>query len=279
MAERIATGSRPRVLEKGPDTWHSDDEAKDDVLPDVEKGMYTEGMDPEKGPIKLSQHEAGRQRAAASALKAQSLRGSSEDDDPDGSDMVWSNSLQNFRKNTAKVLSDSEAGNSIKMIYSGSSPEPTRQPTPLTTPVNSDDEEMSVDQRRKATTAKKLASRSVPRSGSAQDLKPPARKATASKGEDKSATRSMAVAEPSPPGPAVGTTKAAAPPKAPADPKKGQKSPGTNVPAPVPDPHPMVGQHALASRRARASTAGSSRSWGGSGSTDTCVDSFNPSKT
>jgi hypothetical protein len=43
LAERIATGSRPRVLENGPDVWHSDDEAKEDVLPDVEKGMYTSG--------------------------------------------------------------------------------------------------------------------------------------------------------------------------------------------------------------------------------------------
>jgi hypothetical protein len=36
MAERIATGSRPRVLEDGPGTIHSDDDAKEDVEADKE---------------------------------------------------------------------------------------------------------------------------------------------------------------------------------------------------------------------------------------------------
>jgi hypothetical protein len=45
MAERIATGSRPRVLEDGPDTIHSDDEAKIDIEPDVELGAYAPGVD------------------------------------------------------------------------------------------------------------------------------------------------------------------------------------------------------------------------------------------
>jgi hypothetical protein len=40
-AERIATGSRRRVPEDGPDTWNSDDEATEDVKADEEKGMYT----------------------------------------------------------------------------------------------------------------------------------------------------------------------------------------------------------------------------------------------
>jgi hypothetical protein len=244
--------------------WHSDDEAKEDVLPDVEKGMYTEGMDPEKGPIKIPQHEVARQRAAAQSLKASLSRSrsctSSEADDPNGPDMVWSHSRQTFRKNEAKDLSDSEMGNSTVSSRQQSpvimipSPEPTRQPTPMTTPVNSDDEGMSEDQRRKATTAKKLASRSVPRSGSAPDLKPP-KKATAA------APRALLAPVPSPK------------PEAKASPMKGQESPGTKVRTPAPDPHPM------ATRRHQASRAGSLRPGGGSWQTDTRVDLFHPSKT
>jgi hypothetical protein len=112
MAERIATGNRRRVLENGPDTWLSDDEAQEDIVPDEEHNMYTPEMDPKKGPVKLSQHEAARQRAATDALKSQIPRSqsadreSSEDDDPDSPDMIWSHSKQTFRKNKAKVLSN-----------------------------------------------------------------------------------------------------------------------------------------------------------------------------
>jgi hypothetical protein len=65
-AEQIATGSRPRVLEDGPDTIHSDDDARVDVEPDEEKGMYTAGI---TAPVKLSQKEVGRQLAAVHTLK------------------------------------------------------------------------------------------------------------------------------------------------------------------------------------------------------------------
>jgi hypothetical protein len=103
MAERVATGSRRRVLENGPDTWKSDDEANEDVLPDEEHDMYTPEMDPKAGPVKLSQHEAARQRASVQAVKQSKSRlprcqtpveGSSDDDDPDGPDMIWSMSRQ-----------------------------------------------------------------------------------------------------------------------------------------------------------------------------------------
>jgi hypothetical protein len=53
-------------------------------------------MDPKKGPLKLTQAEVARQRAAADALKkyeAQVAAGSSDDDDPNGHDMVWSHTL------------------------------------------------------------------------------------------------------------------------------------------------------------------------------------------
>jgi hypothetical protein len=98
MAERAAIAGRHRTLEDGNDTWNSDDEATEDVVPDKEVGMYTLGMDPEKSPVHLSQQEVARQKAAAQALKSfqeQSSRpqtpitGSSDDDDPDGSDMLW----------------------------------------------------------------------------------------------------------------------------------------------------------------------------------------------
>jgi hypothetical protein len=97
--------------------------------------------------------------------------------------------------------------------------------------------------------------------------------------EDKSVTRSRAVAEPSVQAPAVGKpvqiTKAAASRQAPAvqpkgakapPPKKGQESPVAKA------THPM-------STRQRASGSGDLRSGGGLGQTDTCVDLFNPSKT
>jgi hypothetical protein len=272
MAERIATGIRPRVLENGPDVWHYDDEAKEDVLPDVEKGMYTEGMDPEKGPTKLSQHEAARQRAAAPALK--SLRGSSEADDPDSPDMVWSNSRQTWRKNTAKVLSDSEEGNSIV---------PSRQSS-QTTPSPQDDDDwswMTPDQRRKAeVAAKAMAGRAAktpqpPRCLSAPGTKAPKKSvpAPAAEATGKPATRSRAVAGPVSSPQAPEPVKAVASQRAPAgQSKKGQESPGTKVPPP--DPHPMATR-----RQRQASGAGSSRPGGGSGQTDTCVDLFNPSKT
>jgi hypothetical protein len=112
----VATGNRRRVLENGPDIWHSDDEAKEDVVPDEEHNMHTSEMDPKKGTVKISQYEAARKPAAASALKAaeaQVAAGSSDNDDPESPDMVWSHSLQTFRRNKAKVLTDSDIGNSI----------------------------------------------------------------------------------------------------------------------------------------------------------------------
>jgi hypothetical protein len=71
-AARVATGNRQRVLENGPDVVHSDDEdAREDVEPDVEKNMYTKKMDPTKGPVKLSYRQVAAQRAAAAILAQQ----------------------------------------------------------------------------------------------------------------------------------------------------------------------------------------------------------------
>jgi hypothetical protein len=82
------------------------------------------------------------------------------------------------------------------------------------------------------------------------------------------ASRSRADAGPPPKGPEPKATKAAAPPRAPAGKtqSKGQESPETKVSKPVP-------------KKNSAGRAGSLRSGGGSGQTDTCVAQGNPSKT
>jgi hypothetical protein len=174
-AERIAAGSLCRVPEDGPDTWNSDDEAIEDVLPDEEKGAYTAGMDPKLGPKKLSAHEAARQRATANALKLAQSSG--------------------FTTSSSDV--SSEFGNSIV-----SSPQPSRQPTPASTPANSDDDDgMTEDQRRVVAHAKKCSAKNVPRCTSAPGTRPPPKKSVPLKPEEsvKSVTRSRAVADPPPP--------------------------------------------------------------------------------
>jgi hypothetical protein len=155
MAERIATGSRRRVLENGPDTWGSDDEAQADIEADEEKGMYTPEMDPKKGPKVLPQREAARQRATGKALEAfkkaarpgTPVGGSSDDDDPASPATVWSQSRQCFRPNKNRPKQ-----------------EETRVPTPLTTPVNSDDEGMSEDQRRMVNLGKRMSQKGTKKS-------------------------------------------------------------------------------------------------------------------
>jgi hypothetical protein len=114
-AERVATGGRRRVLQDGPDTWNSDDVAEADIEADKEVNMYTAEMDPKLGPKVLSQSEAARQRAAGKAMKSvkQPPRpqtpgaGSSDDDDPNGSATVWSQSRQCFRSNKHRKSSSS----------------------------------------------------------------------------------------------------------------------------------------------------------------------------
>jgi hypothetical protein len=61
-ASKVATGNRQRVLEDGRDVMNSDDEdALEDVKPDEEQNMYTAGMDPTKGPVKLSPRRVAAQ--------------------------------------------------------------------------------------------------------------------------------------------------------------------------------------------------------------------------
>jgi hypothetical protein len=107
LASQVATGNRRRVLEDGPDKMNSHHEEIEDMKPDEEPNMYAPGMDPTKGPVMLSAGQVEAQKAVAQALKglrvpprSQSpINGSSDDDDPDGSEHIWSQSKGYFRKN------------------------------------------------------------------------------------------------------------------------------------------------------------------------------------
>jgi hypothetical protein len=109
--------------------------------------------------------------------------------------------------------------------------------------MNSDDDVMSEDQRRKIEPAKKMAGRGAKTSRRPACLSAPGTKAQA----EKAAAPQKAPVEPKP----VPETKASTP-------KKGQESPEAKA------SHPMR-------TRQRASGAGGLRSGGGSGQTGTCV--------
>jgi hypothetical protein len=141
---------------------------------DVEENMYTAGMDPKKGPVMLSHRQVAQHKAVAAAqrelARQQAPRkapprsqtpvdGSSDDDDPNGADTIWSQSKHYYRRNKNKPIPETTAPVSVPM----NAPEPVRQPTPMTSPVNSDDEGMSEDQRRKANLGKKMAQRGAPK--------------------------------------------------------------------------------------------------------------------
>jgi hypothetical protein len=204
LAERVATGSRPHVLEDGPDTLNSDEDAEKDVEADVEKGMYTSETDPELGPKTLSPQEAAQQRAAAKALKE------------------FTSSSRFTTSSSPDVSSD--FGNSIV-----TSPQSTRQPTPL----NSDNEDdMTEDHKRLINHSKKCSS--IPRCSSAPGDRPPPKPATRQpasrqpapakepKGHGTPVARMRDDAGPSQKVPEPQGLKAAAPPRAPAERTKSQ---------------------------------------------------------
>jgi hypothetical protein len=70
ITKQVATGNRKRVLENGDDKMNSDDSDDPDMKPDELTGMYTEGMDPEKGPVQLTKKQVASQKAVTQALKA-----------------------------------------------------------------------------------------------------------------------------------------------------------------------------------------------------------------
>jgi hypothetical protein len=195
-SKQVATGNRKRVLENGDDKMNSSDEDDPKMQPDEEKGMYTAGMDPEKGPVKLSPAQAAAQRAAAKVPKQRPPRvqsplpptgSSDDDDDPESPKTVWSQSRQIFRPNKhwrdpsalalpAPDVSDSEPmsvgtrGNPVM----GSSPAPRESrptqsqkalpaPERQPTPVSSDTEDQfpqTEDQKRLTRFGKKKATAS-----------------------------------------------------------------------------------------------------------------------
>jgi hypothetical protein len=105
IAAQVATGNRRMVVEDGPDKMNSDDDdALEEEHGDEEKGMYTPWMDPKNGPVKLTQNQVTVQKAAAHILKAsprpqQPVRGSSDDDEPTGSEWIWSQTKGCMRRN------------------------------------------------------------------------------------------------------------------------------------------------------------------------------------
>jgi hypothetical protein len=129
IAAQVATGNRKMVLEDGPDKMNSEDEdALEDVKPDEEKGMYTPEMDPTKGPVKLTQSQVAVQKAAAHVLKASPrsqspVGGSSDDDEPTGSEWIWSQTKGCMCKN--KHFRDKAATNLLKVES-----QPTVEPVP-----------------------------------------------------------------------------------------------------------------------------------------------------
>jgi hypothetical protein len=249
LAAQVATGNRRRVLEDGPDKMNSDDEESEDMKPDEEPNMYAPGMDPRKGPLMLSQAQVASQKSAAQAQKelrvpprSQSpIGGSSDDDDPDGSENVWSQSRGYLQKN--KHWKGSKA-TSVPAL-----PAPERQKA-LPAPERINGEERF---------SGKVSS--SPTTGQRSDTEDQEEMTE----DQKRCAR-------------IGKKKVAAPQKAPAvqkpvpeakasQPVKGQESPGTKVSKP------------METRRQATSRAGGLRPGGRSGQTDTRVASGNPSKT
>jgi hypothetical protein len=150
-AAQVATGYRRRVLEDEEDKIDSDDEAIEDMEPDEEKNMYTPEMDPEKGPMKLTQAQAAAQKAAAQAMKiAMTLprsqtpvSNSSDDDEPTGPEWIWSQTRGCMRRNkhfpkaaaSAPQKIETRPPPAISVPDLKATAVPPRPPTPKASPV------------------------------------------------------------------------------------------------------------------------------------------------
>jgi hypothetical protein len=171
IAKQVATGNRRRVLENGDNKMNSSDEDDPDMQPDVLTGMCTEGMDPEKGPIKLTQAQVAAQKAAAKARNTSVAPSSSQspdynssdDDDLSRPEWIWTQTLGHARRNKAwvrKLAQDSlelPAPEPQKAL-----PAPERQLTPMSSDTE-DQEFLTEDQKRVARTAKKKSVAASPR--------------------------------------------------------------------------------------------------------------------
>jgi hypothetical protein len=141
-AAQVATGNRKMVLEDSPDVMNSDDDdALEDVKPDEEKGMYTSGMDPNQGPVKLTPAQVAAQKAAAQALKALNVPprsqspvgGSSDDDEPTGSEWVWSQTKGCMRRNKFFRDRASTTGTKVETKSAPCPPTKSERPPPVAT--------------------------------------------------------------------------------------------------------------------------------------------------
>jgi hypothetical protein len=189
IAKQVATGNRRRVLEDGDDKMNSSDEDDPDMKPDELTGMYTKGMDPEKGPIHLTQAQVAAQKAAAKAMKASKVpsspsipdHNSSDDDDLLRPEWIWSQTLGHVRRNKAWVSKLAESALALP------APEPERQPTPMSSDTE-DQDFITEDQKRYARVGKK---KSVAASQRAPEPKPvPAAKASKpTKGQESPETK------------------------------------------------------------------------------------------
>jgi hypothetical protein len=172
-SKQVATGNRRRVLENGLDAMSSSDEDDPKMKPDKLTGVYTEGMNPRKGPVHLTEAQVAAQKAASQAQKAPKSppqtpeTGSSDDDDLSRPEWIWSQTLGHARRNKAWVRKLVE--NALALP----APESERQPTPMSSDTE-DQGELTEDQKRFARTAKKLAGvdKSVTRSRAVTDSTP-----------------------------------------------------------------------------------------------------------
>jgi hypothetical protein len=74
ISKQVATGNRRGTAENGADKMNSSDGDDPDMKPDELTGMYTAGMDPKKGRVKLTQAQVAAQKATARAPKPQPPR-------------------------------------------------------------------------------------------------------------------------------------------------------------------------------------------------------------
>jgi hypothetical protein len=129
---QVATGNRKRVLEDGPDKMNSDEEdATKEEHGDELTGVYTPGATLESA--KMTQAQVAAQKAAAQAQKVPKIprsqapiSGSSGDDDPQGSEYVWSQTKGCMRKNK-HFRAPAASASSEKVI---SLPPPVSSPAP-----------------------------------------------------------------------------------------------------------------------------------------------------
>jgi hypothetical protein len=122
-AAQVATGNRKMVLEDGPDVMNSDeDDAPKEEHGEVLTGMYTSEMGPNPGPMKLTPPQVAAQKAAAQALKASKvpprsqspIGGSSDEDEPTGSEWIWSQTKGCMRRNKSFRDRASTAGSKVE---------------------------------------------------------------------------------------------------------------------------------------------------------------------